>query len=492
MAFYPLALPPGIYRNGTAYQSMGRWYDSNLVRFYQGAILPHGGWRAKTTDALTGKGRAIISWNDNAGSTSWIVVGTESNLYAISRSGAVSDITPTVFTPGRASAVTSGGYGAGLYGAGTYGTPRPDSTNVLAASMFSMDTWGEDWIGVMAEDGVINEWALDTGTPAAPVTNAPSCSALVVTQEGILMALAAENVGRRAKWSDLRDNTQWTPDATNEAGDFDLQTSGRLMMGRRITAGVLLWTDLDLHLATYTGDNRIYKFDKVSDGCGAISRNAGVALDSRAVWMGDSGFWLYNGYAEPLPCDVWDYVFDDLNYLQKSKITCELNSTFGEVTWRYPSGGSTEIDRYVTWNFRENHWQIGEIVRLCGVDKGVTGYPLRVGDDGIVYEHEVGFMYGDDLMPFIEGGPIQMGNGDSVFYANLLMPDDKTVGDVSATFKIKFEPDGDETSFGPYSLTKRTDLRFGGRQLSARFDGVREADWRIGTPRLDVTQGGAR
>ena len=85
-----------------------------------------------------------------------------------------------------------------------------------------------------------------------------------------------------------------------------------------------------------------------------------------------------------------------------------------------------------------------------------------------------------------------MGQGDSVFYASQLVPDDKTVGDVSATFFVKFYPDDAEASFGPYSLTSRTDVRFGGRLMRVRFDGATTNDWRIGVPRLDVTQGGGR
>jgi hypothetical protein len=85
-----------------------------------------------------------------------------------------------------------------------------------------------------------------------------------------------------------------------------------------------------------------------------------------------------------------------------------------------------------------------------------------------------------------------MGQGDSVFYAQQLVPDDKTVGDVNATFFTKFYPDDTEDTQGPFSLSSRTDVRFGGRLMRVRFDGVRNTDWRIGVPRLNVTQGGGR
>jgi hypothetical protein len=129
--------------------------------------------------------------------------------------------------------------------------------------------------------------------------------------------------------------------------------------------------------------------------------------------------------------------------------------------------------------------------RLCGADRGVAPYPLKCGSDGYVYEHEVANDYGT-MVPFLEGGPLLMGNGDNVFYAQQIVPDDKTVGDVTATFKTRFYPDDADTSYGPYTLSSHTDVRFGGRQMRVRFDGAVATDWRIGTPRIDVTQGGGR
>lgn len=39
-----LDIPPGIYRNGTNYQSIGRYWDANLWRFHNGVQRPVGGW----------------------------------------------------------------------------------------------------------------------------------------------------------------------------------------------------------------------------------------------------------------------------------------------------------------------------------------------------------------------------------------------------------------------------------------------------------------
>lgn len=490
MPFVPLAIPPGVYRNGTEYQSKGRYYDANLVRWIDGALAPVGGWRTRTATTMSGKARAAIAWKTN-GSVTWLGVGTHSKLYVQNRAGTVSDITPAGFTAGRADAVAQGGYGSSTYGTSTYGTPRPDSTLIQDASMWSLDTWGEDLVGVMADDGKIYEWTLSTGTPAAQVTGSPTCRAVVVTAERIMMALGAGNP-RRVKWSDQEDDTDWTPSAVNQAGSFDLQTVGRLMCGKVVSAGVLLFTDIDVHLARYTADTLVYAFDRVGSNCGIISQGAVVALDTQAVWMGRNGFWQYNGFVQPLPCDVQDYVFSDINELQLSKTWAFHNSAFGEIEFHYCSAGSNEVDRCVVWAYRDNHWNIGRPARLCGSDRGVFAYPIQVDAGGATYEHEVGFSYAG-AAPFVEGGPLELGLGDQVMQVRDLVPDEKTQGDVTTTFKTRFFPGGPEETFGPYAASgPPTNLRFTGRAVKVRYTGANLADWRVGAPRLEVKAGGRR
>ncbi len=94
---YPLKFPPGIYHNGTKTQSTGRWYDGNLVRFYQGTIQPVGGWTQRTTTGatITGVPNAAIGVLRNDDSK-YLVIGTSHGLFVCSDTNVVSDITPPI------------------------------------------------------------------------------------------------------------------------------------------------------------------------------------------------------------------------------------------------------------------------------------------------------------------------------------------------------------------------------------------------------------
>ena len=491
--YIPLKLPPGIYRNGTEYQAAGRWYDANLVRWYENTLRPMGGWRKRSTSQMTGVCRGFITWRDNDAER-WIAAGTQSKLYAMNEAGTLKEITPTGLTAGIANATIKTGYGYSTYGSYAYGVARPDLGGVIPATTWSMDTWGEYLVACSSADGKLYEWQLGFTTPtlAAAITNAPTGNkALMVTAERILFALGAGGNPRKVQWSDQEDNTVWTPLATNQAGDYELATVGSLIAGKRVKGVNLLFTDVDVHTAQYIGAPFVYGFEKAGSGCGLISSQAVAAIDTAAIWMSKSGFWIYDGYVKPLPSDVSDYVFNNINFNQASKVYAVHNSQFGEIWWYYPSSGSNENDSYVTYNYRENHWNIGMLARTAGTDAGVFTNPLLVSSDGYIYEHEVGFAY-DSASIYAESGPVQLGNGDNLMSVRQVVPDEQTLGEAVVSFKTRNYPTGTQSTFGPYTAANPTDVRFVARQVNVKVTGAVLADWRIGVMRLDAVASSKR
>jgi len=492
MALIPLKIPPGVYRNGTEYQAVGRWYDSNLVRWFENTLRPIGGWRVKSTSAMTGKCRGLITWRDNSAAR-FAAAGTQSKLYAMNVGGTLKDITPTGFTAGSADATSTTGYGYYTYGNLSYGTARLD-TGLVPATTWSMDTWGEYLVACSSTDGKLYEWQLGFTTPtlAAVITNAPtSCAAVMVTSERIMFALGASGNPRLVKWSDQENNTTWTAAATNQAGDFELATPGSLRCGKRVRGVNILFTDTDAHVASYIGLPYVYSFEKVGSGCGVISSQAVAAIDTSAMWMSQSGFWSYDGFVKPMTCDVGDYVFNNMNLNQASKVYAVHNSSYGEVTWLYPSLSSTECDSYVTYNYREGTWYFGLMARTAGTDRGVFVNPMMVGTDGYIYDHEVGYTY-DSVAPYAQSGPIELGNGDNVMAVRSVIPDEQTLGEVAISFTARMYPTSAETSYGPFNAKAPTDTRFSGRSVKMKVTGNVLEDWRVGVMRLEATSAGKR
>jgi hypothetical protein len=254
----------------------------------------------------------------------------------------------------------------------------------------------------------------------------------------------------------------------------------------------LILTDQDAHTATYQGPPFVYGFERVGTSCGLIAANAAVAIDMGVVWMGARSFFTYSGGAvQELPSEVSDYVFSDFNTDQRSKVHALVNSRWNEIWWFYPSGASVECNRYVVYDYAQNVWSTGDIDRTAGVDSSVFRQPMWIAADGVLYEHEAGYSY-SGATPFCESGPITLGTGDQVMSVQQFIPDERTLGDVTATFKTRFYPTATERSYGPFSMANPTSMRFTGRQVRMRVDGNSAADWRVGVMRLDAVPGGRR
>lgn len=473
----PLKLPPGLYKNGTVYEASQRWYAANLIRWHDGTIRPIGGWVLALDSTgqqiqATGKPRGSIGWrkNDTSGWLGLGTTGTPSKLYAFSL-GTLTDITPAGMTNGLADGYQQSGglgYGLGGYGITPYGGAGNSGTISVDADTWSLDNFGEILLACLTADGKIYE-----STPTAQatqVTNSPTgCRAVCVTPERFVFALGASSDPRNVAWCAQSNRTLWAPAASNSAGSFPLQTVGRLMTGKRTDRETLLWTDADLWSAVYVGGNLVYSFVRRGNNCGLIGPHAVAIAEGAAYWMSEGQFFVYDGAVRSLPCEVTDYVFGDLNRVQKAKIVAWANTPFHEIWWHYPSASQagSENDRVVVWNYQTGHWMTHQIAR-ASASGDVFANPQLWDTTGRLYAHEIGQDRGG-IGASLESGPLELGNGDRVYRLQQLIPDERTLGQVQVIVMSAFYPMATETVAAPCILAPVTDCRATGRQFRFKF-----------------------
>ena len=489
----PLQIPPGVYKNGTDFESSNRWLDSNLVRWHDGSLRPVGGWDTRKTNAAASVPRGMHSWVDNSNGSA-LAIGTHNKLLYLNASSTVTDITPSSgFTSGDVNATLNVAFGGGFWNTGMYGITRPSSGTYQEATTWALDNFGQNLIACSSKDGKLWQWTLNVNNNAVVLANAPVGNlSMVVTEERFIFALGAGGNPRKVQWCDREANTVWSPAATNEAGDFELVTNGQIMCGLRMRGRTLILTDTDAHVATYSGAPFVYGFERVGTACGVASRKAAVAIDQGAFWLGANGFFVFDGsVATELQCDVHDLVFNNISNSQISKAFAVHNSQHSEIWWFYTSENSTENDRYVTYDYKENHWAVGELDRTAGVDSGIFDFPIWADAGGDLYNHEYGLDH-DSHTPYAETGSISLGNGDQIMKVTKLIPDELTQGDVKVTFKTRFHPNDTETVHGSFTMANPTAVRFSGRQLRYRVEGDKLTNWRSGIMRIEATPGGGR
>ena len=107
------------------------------------------------------------------------------------------------------------------------------------------------------------------------------------------------------------------------------------------------------------------------------SPNAAINAGGTVYFMDRGAFYTYTGTAQRLVCPVLGTVFDDFDDSQAYKVVAGSNTDFSEVMWFYPSeSGNGEIDKYVIFNYAENIWYTGTMVRGAWNHAGTKSYPL--------------------------------------------------------------------------------------------------------------------
>lgn len=346
-----LAIPPGVFRNGTEYQAKNRWYDTSLVRWREGAMRPVGGWGAADwtagfyTDVGTGLGgtrAGALAWVDNSGNK-WAVFGKFNGAIVYDDAGRTYEI----------SSATTGAW--------------------------TFDTFGEILVGCQDVTGNIVEWDLNTANNFTTVTNSPSnCDAVVVSEERFLFALGAGGEKDRVEWSDRADRTVWAADATNQAGGLTLDTEGEIMFGLQMRGELLIVTTTDCWTATYVGYPDVWSFRRIGS-CTAVNRNCGVRVGDAAYWMGNREFYRYHGgFVQRIPCDVSDHVFGEIDDAAFANVFAWDNNEHGEVWWHYSATGSnSRPEKAVALSVLEGHWAThGGLQFSAVVPRGVFDKPL--------------------------------------------------------------------------------------------------------------------
>lgn len=416
-------------------------------------------------------------------------------------------LTITALLPsGNADALQANGWGAGPFGSGTWGTPRSATIDSGAVRLWSLDNWGEELIACVRQGGVY-DWKPSSGPTvrAAAIPGAPTqvLVALVGMPERHLICFGCNQGGvfdpMLVAWSDVEDYTTWTATANNSAGSFRLAAGNGIVGVLPISQEILVFTESNVYAMRFLGLPYVYGFVQVeADHTGLIGQNAAVTAGNGLVfWMGLDSFWTYSGAARPLPCDVWDDVFGNMNRLQAAKITAGSNAAFNEVWWFYPSADSTENDSLVIFNYVNNTWSLGALGRTAWLDLDILPNPTAATATGVIYSHEVGTDADDAPLPAsVTSGFMMMSDGDELSFVDQVIPDfSDQAGNVQVTVMAKKYPNDEAfRSKGPFVMAKGTRFlspRVRGRQLALTFasNGL-GAFWRLGAVRTRLAPSG--
>ena len=400
-------------------------------------------------------------------------------------------------------------------------------TTTSELRIWTQDNFGEDLL-INPRDGAIYYWDKSSNLSSRAVeistiggaSNTPTIAKqiLVSDQDRHVIAFGTNPLGDTVqdpllvRFSSQESLVDWTPTATNTSGDLRLGGGSEFIQAVETKQAVLIFTDKTLHAMKFIGPPFTFGLQELSKNITIISPKAAVPVDDVVYWMGQDTFYVYGGgQTQQLPCTVKDKVFLDINDEQSEKVYAGVNSEFGEITWFYPSSGSSSNDRYVIFNYNDKTWYFGTMPRDVWLDRGLRKNPVAASG-GYLYNQETGFdADGSAMSSFVESAPIDMGDGEKFSFIKRIIPDITFSGSTAlsspnATFTIKARnfPGADfndsntgtttRTSTSPIeAFTEKLDVRVRGRSFALRVaSDALGSKWKLGSPRIDIREDGRR
>ena len=256
----------------------------------------------------------------------------------------------------------------------------------------------------------------------------------------------------------------------------------------------------------FIGAPFIFQFTTISSDVSMISPKAAVNARGNVYFMDQTGFYVYNGAVQQIPCSVQEYVLTNIDMSQSFKVFAAENNAFSEIIWFYPKTGSGgEISDYVSFNYNENLWAVGTLARGAWLDSGVLSGPIASSvitstDDNYVYNHEDG--HDDDgsaMTAYIESGDLEIGDGNNFMMIDRVLPDFSFSGnsaEITMTIKGSNYPLETPSSLATATITESTtqaNVRARARHTVLRIESSSAGyGWRLGGFRFGMRQDGRR
>ena len=430
---------------------------------------------------------------------------------------------------GPAFVVPLVGWGASSWGSGTWGV---GDTSTDSIRLWSQANFGEDLI-FGPRDGAIYFWdatnGLSTRAVALTGTEVPVSQKLILVSDinRFVFCFGANELFSSTvnpmliRWSDQEDATNWSPNATNQAGDLILSNGTQIVAAKQARQEVLVWTDSALYALQYVGAPSVWTAQLVGENISIAAQNAVAYANGVAYWMGRDKFYMYDGRTQPLQCDLRKFVFNDFNTEQYEQVFAGTNESYHEIWWWYCSTDSNVADRYVVYNYLEQVWYYGTMNRTAWLDSGLRNYPLAATYSNNLVNHEQGV---DDnetavtaaIPAYVASAQFDLEDGHQFAFIWRILPDitfdGSEVGSPMATMTLlPLQNSGsgydDPASVGGSNsggITRTATLpveqftgqiftRVRGRQLAIKVESSEiGVTWQLGSPRIDMRADGRR
>lgn len=461
-------------------------------------------------------------------------ISTAPTVVAAGSSGGSSVVAAYQINVGPAIAGPLVGWGAGTWGEGVWGT---GGTSLSSIRLWSQANFGEDLV-FAPRGGAIYYWDAGTGVSARGVnltslggaSNVPTVQNFIFVSDinRFIFAFGCNEQGSSVqdamliRWSDQESAVDWTASATNQAGSIRFSHGSELVSCLQTRQEIVVWSDSAIYSMQYVGSPIVWQSQLLGDNISIQSQNAAATASGMVFWMGVDKFYKYDGRVQTLRCDLRQHIFSDINTAQSAQVFAGTSEGFNEVWWFYCSANSTEVDKYVVYNYAEDIWYYGTMARTAWLDSGLRDFPLAATYSYNLVNHESGNDNNETGTPTaiaasIGSSEFDIDDGHNFGFVWRVIPDvtfrDSTGGLTPQCTMTLLPMQNSGSGFNdPQSaagsssatiskiatapieeFTGQVYIRVRGRQLIFKVSSDRlGTTWQLGAPRIDIRSDGRR
>lgn len=178
-------------------------------------------------------------------------------------------------------------------------------------------------------------------------------------------------VPNRVHWCAIDDPTDWptigSSDAAQKQSDRqDLPTGGAVQAITGAIGGVdgAVFMEKSIFRVSYEGAPLVFSFTEIERGRGAFISNSVVNIGPFAAYIGEDGFFLFDGTASvPIGAQkVDEYFFNDIDFNYLDRVSAAADPVNKQIYWSYASAPSSDgtPDRLIVYNWETQRWTYGE------------------------------------------------------------------------------------------------------------------------------------
>lgn len=278
-------------------------------------------------------------------------------------SDAASQSLLTVF-PGRWAGATT------LFGAGATklfkfdpADSDLDDVSRTPTAYSTTDFWQFAQFGsqVIASNGVdkLQAWNMASSTVFADLAAAAPTASFVTVVRDFVVAAKTSTYPNRVYWSDINDETDWTPGAASQSDTQDIPDGGEI---RGVTGGEfgIVLMERGVVRMTYIGAPLFFQFDNIARNIGCYESRSIAQYGPMTFFLSDDGFFVTDGQTvKPIGAERVDrWFYSNADPSQFSKMSTAVDPVNKIVIWCFRD--IFNVQKLLMYNWAVDKWTHGD------------------------------------------------------------------------------------------------------------------------------------